>query len=114
MREAVHLVAGDGVDRSHGSHVRSADVERRCRTREGSFAVALGPLVAALAAGLLSASRDDVGVTNVALVLAMIVVAAALAGRMAGIVTALTAAPRSTSSTPSPITRCASPELVTS
>ena len=62
------------------------------RSREGSFAVALGPLVAALAAGLLSAARDDVGVTNVALVLAMIVVVAALAGRMAGIVTALTAA----------------------
>ena len=45
-----------------------------------------------MVAGLLSPLRDNIGTTNVALVLAGIVVAAALAGRIAGLATALTAA----------------------
>src|SRR4051794_22360131 len=55
-------------------------------------ALAAGPIAALIAAGLLARFRDEVGVTNVALVLAMIVLAAALVGRMSGILTAITAA----------------------
>lgn len=59
---------------------------------DGPISIAGGPIAALLAAGLLGGVRDDVGSTNVALLLAGIVVLAALAGRTAGIVTALTAA----------------------
>src|SRR3954468_11922920 len=59
---------------------------------DGPVSIAGGPIAALAAAGLLSRFRDDVGSTNVALVLAGIVVLAGLAGRTAGIVTALTAA----------------------
>lgn len=59
---------------------------------DGPVSIAGGPIAALFAAGLLGRFRDDVGATNVALVLAGIVVLAALAGRTAGIVTALTAA----------------------
>src|SRR4051794_899449 len=55
-------------------------------------ALAAGPIAALIAAGLLARFRDEVGVTNVALVLAMIVMAAAFVGRMSGILTAVTAA----------------------
>ena len=58
----------------------------------GNLAIALGPIAALLVAGLLARFRDSVGATNVALILAMVVVAAALAGRTAGFVTAITAA----------------------
>lgn len=59
---------------------------------DGPVSIAGGPIAALLAAGLLGRVRDDVGSTNVALVLAGIVVLAALAGRTAGVVTAFTAA----------------------
>jgi K+-sensing histidine kinase KdpD len=59
---------------------------------EGSVAIALGPLAAVSVAGLLAPVRDNVGATNVALILAMIVVLAGVAGRMAGVLTALVAA----------------------
>lgn len=58
----------------------------------GSVATIVGPAVAIAAAGILSDVRDDVGITNVALALAVIVVLASIAGRAAGIVTALIAA----------------------
>jgi hypothetical protein len=58
----------------------------------GRIALAIGPAVALAAAGLLERVRDDFGVANVALVLSCIVVVAALAGRAAGLATAVTAA----------------------
>lgn len=58
----------------------------------GRIALAIGPAVALAAAGLLKGVRDDVGVVNVALVLSGVVVVAALAGRAAGLATAVTAA----------------------
>ena len=61
-------------------------------TAVGSIAVAVGPITALVTAGLLGGIRGDVGSTNVALVLAGVVAMAALAGRAAGITTALTAA----------------------
>jgi len=57
----------------------------------GSIALALGPAAAIATAGLLGSIRDDVGVTNVALILSFIVVIAALMGRAAGVVTAIVA-----------------------
>ncbi|MCU1395557.1 MAG: histidine kinase [Ilumatobacteraceae bacterium] len=59
---------------------------------EATVSIAAGPIAALLAAGLLGRVRSDVGSTNVAVVLATIVVIAALAGRITGIVTAMTAA----------------------
>ena len=58
----------------------------------GRVALLVGPAVALGAAGLLKGVRGDVGAVNVALVLSCIVVLAALAGRTAGLVTAITAA----------------------
>jgi hypothetical protein len=58
----------------------------------GRIALAIGPAVALASAGLLERVRDDFGVANVALVLSCIVVVAALAGRAAGLATAVTAA----------------------
>jgi Domain of unknown function (DUF4118) len=58
----------------------------------GNIAIAVGPIVALGTAGLLARFRDTAGATNVALVLAIIVVLAALAGRTAGFATAITAA----------------------
>ena len=58
----------------------------------GRIALAIGPAVALAAAGLLERVRDGFGVANVALVLSCIVVLAALAGRAAGLATAVTAA----------------------
>ena len=57
-----------------------------------NIAIAIGPIVALSTAGLLGRFRDTAGATNVALVLTMIVVAAALAGRTAGFATAISAA----------------------
>lgn len=58
----------------------------------GNIAIAIGPIAAVSTAGLLARFRDTGGSTNVALVLAMIVVVAALAGRTAGFATAVAAA----------------------
>ena len=58
----------------------------------GNIAIAIGPIVALSMAGLLGRFRDTAGATNVALVLAMVVVVAALAGRTAGFATAIAAA----------------------
>ena len=58
----------------------------------GNIAIAVGPIVALSTAGLLGRFRDTAGATNVALVLTMIVVVAALAGRTAGFATAVAAA----------------------
>ena len=58
----------------------------------GNIAIAVGPIVALSTAGLLGRFRDTAGATNVALVLAMVVVVAALAGRTAGFATAIAAA----------------------
>ena len=58
----------------------------------GRIALAIGPAVALAAAGLLERVRDSFGVANVALVLSCVVVLAALAGRSAGLATAVTAA----------------------
>jgi hypothetical protein len=58
----------------------------------GRVALAIGPAVALVAAGLLELVRDDFGVANVALVLSFVVVVASLAGRAAGITTAVAAA----------------------
>lgn len=57
-----------------------------------SIALAAGPIAAILIAGLASGVRSQVGSTNVALVLTCVVVAASMAGRLPGVVTALTAA----------------------
>jgi len=57
-----------------------------------NVAIAIGPIVALSTAGLLAHFRDTAGSTNVALVLAMVVVVAALAGRTAGFATAVSAA----------------------
>lgn len=62
------------------------------RESAGSIAVAVGPAAALLIAGVLSGVRDDIGTTNVALTLACVVVLAAVAGRRAGLATALMAA----------------------
>lgn len=59
---------------------------------DGVVSIAGGPIAAVFVAGMFGRFRDDIGATNVALVLAGVVVLAALAGRTAGIVTALTAA----------------------
>ena len=58
----------------------------------GRIALAIGPAVALGAAGLLERVRDSFGVANVALVLSCVVVLASLAGRTAGLATAVTAA----------------------
>lgn len=58
----------------------------------GRVALVVGPAVAIGAAGLLKGVRGDVGTVNVALVLSCIVVVAALAGRAAGLATAVAAA----------------------
>jgi K+-sensing histidine kinase KdpD len=58
----------------------------------GGVALGAGPIAALIVAGLLSHVRSDVGTANVALVLACVVVGAALAGRLAGAATAVTAA----------------------
>ena len=58
----------------------------------GRIALAIGPAVALATAGLLEQVRDSFGVANVALVLSAVVVVAALAGRSAGLATAVTAA----------------------
>lgn len=62
------------------------------KRRSDSIAVAAGPIAAILIAGLASGIRSQVGSTNVALVLTCVVVSAAMASRMAGVVTALAAA----------------------
>lgn len=69
-------------------------IDRMGTSREpaGSIALALGPAAALLIAGVLSGVRDDLGATNVALILACLVVAAAIAGRQAGVATAIIAA----------------------
>ncbi|MCU1367743.1 MAG: osmosensitive channel histidine kinaselike protein [Ilumatobacteraceae bacterium] len=59
---------------------------------DGTVAIAVGPIAAIIVAGLLGHVRGQVGTTNVALVLAAIVVITAMAGRTAGFVTAITAA----------------------
>jgi hypothetical protein len=56
------------------------------------FALALGPASALLVAAALSGVRTEFGATNVALVMACLVVAAAIAGRRAGLATAVVAA----------------------
>ncbi|MBI5088097.1 MAG: PAS domain-containing sensor histidine kinase [Actinobacteria bacterium] len=58
----------------------------------GRIAVGVGTIGALVVAGLLANVRGDAGSANVALVLACVVVAAALAGRLAGAATAVTAA----------------------
>lgn len=58
----------------------------------GRIALAVGPAVALAAAGLLELVRDDFGVANVALVLSFVVVLASIAGRAAGLATAVAAA----------------------
>ena len=60
--------------------------------RFDTVAIVIGPAAAVAAGGLLENVRDDVGATNIALILATIVVLAAIAGRTAGVVTALFAA----------------------
>ena len=60
--------------------------------RFDSIALAIGPIAAILVAGVASGVRSQVGSTNVALVLTCVVVAASMAGRAPGVVTALTAA----------------------
>ena len=51
----------------------------------------LGPMVAFFVAALLVVGRDDIGTTNVALLIALVVVVAATADRAAGVATALVA-----------------------
>lgn len=58
----------------------------------GGIAVAVGPVVALGIAGVLSEVRGEVGTTNVALTLACVVVVASIAGRRAGVTTAIVAA----------------------
>jgi Domain of unknown function (DUF4118) len=72
----------------------TTNVVDRTSSRTGleSVAIVVGPAAALTAAGLFSNVRDDVGTTNVALILATVVVLAAIAGRAAGVVTALFAA----------------------
>ncbi len=60
--------------------------------RSGSIAAAGGPLAALAIAGITSTVRDSIGTTNVALALAAVVVAAAITGRAAGLLTAFVAA----------------------
>lgn len=68
------------------------DVMDQAIPPQGSIAVAIGPISAIVAAGLMSRFRDSFGVANVVLVLAVVVIAAAFAGRVPGILTAITAA----------------------
>jgi hypothetical protein len=58
----------------------------------GRVALAVGPFMAVTASGLLELVRDSFGVANVALVLSGVVVVASLAGRAAGLTTAVIAA----------------------
>lgn len=60
--------------------------------RFDSIALATGPIAAIFIAGVASGVRSQVGSTNVALVLTCVVVAASMAGRAPGVVTALAAA----------------------
>ena len=57
----------------------------------GNVALAVGPVTAIAVAGLLSRFRTPTSSVNVALILAVVVVLAALAGRRAGLATALAA-----------------------
>jgi hypothetical protein len=56
------------------------------------WVIGLGPAAAFGIAAATSSIRDDVGATNVGIVLSIVVVAAALTGRLAGLTTAATAA----------------------
>ncbi len=56
------------------------------------MAIGAGPIAALILAGVLSPVRAEIGTTNVALLLAALVAVVAFAGRMAGFVTAVTAA----------------------
>jgi K+-sensing histidine kinase KdpD len=56
-----------------------------------SLMFGLGPMVAFFVAALLVVGRDDIGTTNVALLIALVVVVAATADRAAGVATALVA-----------------------
>jgi K+-sensing histidine kinase KdpD len=82
-------LAREGVDDGVMGELVSSD---RSSWREGSVAAGLGPLAVVLVSSLTSSVRDDVGSTNVALLLAVIVVVAGLSGRLAGVTTSLTAA----------------------
>jgi Domain of unknown function (DUF4118) len=56
-----------------------------------SLMFGLGPMAAFFVAALLVVARDDIGTTNVALLIALVVVVAATADRAAGVATALVA-----------------------
>jgi hypothetical protein len=73
-------------------HWAYTGVMNETTSRDGAVSIAVGPIAALAAAGLLGGVRGDVGATNVALVLAGIVIVAAMAGRTAGFATAITAA----------------------
>jgi hypothetical protein len=56
-----------------------------------SLMFGLGPMAAFFVAALLVVARDDIGTTNIALLIALVVVVAATADRAAGVATALVA-----------------------
>jgi K+-sensing histidine kinase KdpD len=83
--------AGRGPARAYNEDVNRTEhpTARRVRDATPDIALVIGPPAAIAVAGLLAGVRDRVGATNVALVLVAVVVLAAIAGRTAGVVTAI-------------------------
>lgn len=75
-----------------GSPSPDAPIRPKNSLTDPSLMFVLGPLAAFFLAGGLVSWRDDIGVTNVALLVTLVVVVAATADRAAGVATALVAA----------------------
>ena len=77
---------------SGGSASRNPPLRPKNSLTDPSLMFGVGPLAAFLLAGGLVSWRDDIGTTNVALLVGLVVVIAATADRAAGVATALVAA----------------------
>ena len=77
---------------SGGSASRNPPLRPKNSLTDPSLMFGVGPLAAFLLAGGLVSWRDDIGTTNVALLIGLVVVIAATADRAAGVATALVAA----------------------
>ena len=87
------MPVGMNADTEPIDHVGTPD-ERAARGSSKvspSLMFGLGPMAAFFVAALLVVARDDIGTTNVALLIALVVVVAATADRAAGVATALVA-----------------------
>ncbi len=80
------------IERAYTEGMTSVSPEPKNSLTDPSLMFVVGPLAAFLLAGGLVSWRDDIGATNVALLVTLVVVVAATADRAAGVATALVAA----------------------